>query len=258
MIASLPMYDLPEHREHTDRLWSLAADALRAQGIAAPGQVSRPADLPADWLRPDLLLSQTCGLPFVRRLRGRVDLVGAADHGLPDCAPGSYRSRIVVRGGMPAGSLADLRGRVAAVNSDESQSGAGALRTAVRPFSNGRPFFASVIRTGSHLGSILAVAEGRADVAAIDAVTFAMALRHRAEARFLRVLLSTPETPGLPFITRPGGPVRALFTALADAIGAVGPEARDALMLQGIVPRHEADFDGIADADRQAEPLAAD
>jgi ABC-type phosphate/phosphonate transport system substrate-binding protein len=258
MFASLPMYDFPEHREHTDRLWSLVADALRAEGIAAPDHLARPSELPADWLRPDLLLSQTCGLPFVRRLRGRVELVGAADHGLPDCAPGNYRSRIVVRGGMSVGSLADLRGRVAAVNSDESQSGAGALRTAVQPFSNGRPFFAHVIRTGSHLGSIMAVAEGRAEVAAIDAVTYAMALRHRAEARFLRVLSSTPETPGLPFITRPGAPARALFTALADAVDAVGHEARDALMLQGIVPRTEAGFDGIADADRTAVPLAAD
>ena len=258
MFASLPMYDLPEHREHTDRLWSLVAEALRSESVAAPDRLSRPADLPADWLRPDLLLSQTCGLPFVRRLRGRADLVGAADHGLSDCAPGTYRSRIVVRAGTPALSLSQLRGRVAAVNSEESQSGAGALRMAVAPFRDGRPFFGRVIRTGSHLESIRAVAEGHADVAAIDAVTFAMALRHRTEARGLRVLLSTPETPGLPFITRSGGPAQALRSALTDAIGALAPEARDALMLHGLVPRTEADFAGIAAADREAAPLAAD
>lgn len=258
MFASLPMYDFPEHREHSDRLWSLVAEALEAQGVAAPDHLSRPAELPDDWLRPDLLLSQTCGLPFVRGLRGKVELVGAADHGLPDCAPGGYRSRIVVRQDDPARTLDDLRGRVVALNSDDSQSGAGALRAMVAPLADGRPFFSRAIRTGAHLESVRAVAEGRADVAAIDAVTFAMLLRHRPEARRLRVLASTPETPGLPFITRRGGPAAALSRALAQAIDALGPSGREALVLRGLVARREADFDGIAAADRQAGPLATD
>ena len=258
MFASLPMYDFPEHREHTDRLWSLVAEALRAGGIEAPDRLSRPAELPQDWLRSDLLLSQTCGLPYVRRLRGQVELVGAADHGLPDCAPGSYRSRIVVRTGEGAGTLAELRGRVAAVNADDSQSGAGALRAAVAPLADGRPFFARRIRTGSHLDSIKAVLDGDADLAAIDAVTFAMAMRYRAAAQGLRVLASTPETPGLPFVTRSGGPSRMLHAALAAAIEAVGPEARDVLMLHRLVPREEADFEGIAWADGRFPPLVSD
>lgn len=258
MFASLPMYDFPEHRHQTDRLWSLVAEALRADGVAAPDRLSRPADLPADWLGPELLLSQTCGLPFVRRLRGRVYLVGAADHGLPDCSPGTYRSRVVVRADDAAESLADLRGRTVAVNSMDSQSGAGALRAMVAPLSDERPFFGQVIRTGAHGDSVRAVAEGRADVAAIDAVTFAMLLRHRTEAQGLRVLLSTPETPGLPFVTRLGGPAQALSGALAKAVDALGPEGRDVLMIQGILPRKEADFDDIAAVDRQSAPLAAD
>lgn len=256
MFASLPMYDFPEHRDHTDRLWSLTAAGLRARGIEAPKSLSRPYDLPADWLRPDLLLSQTCGLPFARSLRGRVSIVGAVDHGLPDCPPGSYRSRVVVRADDPARSLADLRGRTVAINNDDSQSGQGAFRMTLAAHGENGPFFARVVETGAHLESIRAVARGEADVAAIDAVTHALALRHLPEARTLRVLLSTPPTPGLPFITRLGGPAAQIRDALAEAIDAIGPESRSVLMLHGLVPRSEEEFDGIAAADRESPPLA--
>ena len=255
MFAHLPMYDFAEHREHTDALWLAIAERLRNRGIAAPARLARPAELPDDWLRPDLLLSQACGLPFARRLRGRVTLVGGADHRLPDCAPGSYRSRVVVRADERRETLAEFRGSVVAVNSEESQSGAGALRTAVAALPYPGPFFARALSTGAHVDSLKAVAEGRADIAAVDAVTFEMALRHRPEARALRVLLSTPETPGLPFVTRRGGPAEALCDAMAGAIQAVGTEAREALMLHGMVVRREEDFDGIAAADAAAMPL---
>jgi ABC-type phosphate/phosphonate transport system substrate-binding protein len=185
-----------------------------------------------------------------------VALVGAADHGLPDCAPGTYRSRVVVRAGDPARGLGDLRGRTVAINSDESQSGAGALRAAVLPLAPDGCFFGTVVATGSHAGSVRAVAEGRADAAAVDAVTWEMACRYLPEARALRVLLSTPETPGLPFVTRPDGPAPAILAALREAVEAVGPEARAALMLRSVVPRREADFDAIAAADAAARPLA--
>lgn len=259
MFASLPMYDLPELREQTDLLWAEVAKRLRARGTAAPGRLARPADLPGDWLRPDLLLSQACGLPFVRRLRGRVALVGAADHGLPDCDPGCYRSRVVVRREDTVEGWSGLEGRIVAVNSEDSQSGAGALRREMARHGTGgssRPFFDRVLLTGAHLVSIRAVAEGRADLAAIDAVTWELALRHLAEARALRVLLSTPETPGLPFVTRREGPADTLRAALGEAVEAVGPELRGALMLHGIVRRVEADFDGIARADAECPPLA--
>jgi hypothetical protein len=133
MLASLPMYDLPELRSETDALWSAVAHGLRARGIDAPGRLTRSGDLHSDWMRPDLLLSQTCGLPFVRHLRGRVDLVGAVAYDLPDCAPGTYRSRVVVRADDPRETIEAFRGAAFAMNSEGSQSGAGAMRTLVGP-----------------------------------------------------------------------------------------------------------------------------
>jgi ABC-type phosphate/phosphonate transport system substrate-binding protein len=101
----------------------------------------------------------------------------------------------------------------------------------------------------------VAVLEGDADIAALDAVTFALLQRHRAEAQGTRVLLSTPETPGLPLITCRGGPAGALFAALAEAIETVGSELREALLLRGLVPRSDCDFDGIAADDARASAL---
>ena len=58
------------------------------------------------------------------------------------------------------------------------------------------------IETGSHRASVRAVAEEKADVAAIDAVCWALALRYEPEAvSRLKVIGQTPLRPGLPFIT---------------------------------------------------------
>jgi ABC-type phosphate/phosphonate transport system substrate-binding protein len=256
MFASLPMYDLPEVRAETDALWSAIAHALAQRGIEAPETLARGTDLSADWLRPDLLLSQTCGLPYVRHLRGRVALVGAVHYDLPDCAPGAYRSRVVVRSDDPAERLEDLRGRTLAMNSGESQSGAGALRGLLAPLGPGDRFFGCVLTTGAHLRSIRAVAEGLADAAAVDAVTFELARRHVPAAAGLRVLLSTPETPGLPLVTRKNGPAETIREAVAQAVDDVGAEVRSALLLRGVVPRRDEDFDGIAAVDRLGLILA--
>ena len=80
-----------------------------------------------------------------------------------------YRTVIVARRAAP---LSELAGRVAAVNAADSLSGWVSLLAAFR--SAGAPWHGSVITTGAHVRSIDAVREGSADVASIDAVTFAL------------------------------------------------------------------------------------
>ncbi len=252
MIAALPMYDWPQHQPQTDRLWQLVAEAFATKtGAQPPAQLVRGGDLMAQWLAPDLLMSQTCGLPYVRHLRGRVDLVGGVDHGLADTPAGSYCSRVIVHQDCTAASLADLAGARVAFNSTASQSGAAALRHMIAPLRKMGRFFGAELATGAHAASINAVAEGRADVAAIDAVTWAMAQRYLPQTANLRVLLSTPPTAGLPLITARNGPAEALFWALDQALQGIGPEARNALMMQGVVARSDADYDVIAMRDAQ-------
>lgn len=251
MYASLPMYDWPEVRAPMDALWAAMSGRLRAVGVDAPMALQRGGDLYAGWLRPDLLISQTCGLPFVRRLRGRVTIVGALDHGLVGLPAGFYCSRLIARR-ADAGPLAGFRGRRAAYNSADSQSGAGAMRHMVLPLLEGGRFFGETVMTGGHANSIRAVADGRADLAAIDAMTWELALRHMPEAAGLAVIASTPPTPGLPFITALGGPAAAVYEAVGLALADLSAGERAAIGMQAIVPRREEDFAIVAQWDAAA------
>ena len=61
--------------------------------------------------------------------------------------------------------------------------------------------FSERIETGAHRASIVAVAEGRADVCAIDCRSWHMAKRHEPKAKELRVVGWTGLRKGLPMIT---------------------------------------------------------
>src|SRR5215216_8142633 len=76
MVASLPMYDLPEIEQATNTWWRGLAKAFRREGIAdVPDNLWRCASFREVWTRDDLLLSQTCGYPLMHELRGKVTLV---------------------------------------------------------------------------------------------------------------------------------------------------------------------------------------
>jgi ABC-type phosphate/phosphonate transport system substrate-binding protein len=230
VIAALPMYDWPEARAATDRFWAGIRDRLRAGGLAAPDALSRDLGLMEGWTHPRLVLGQTCGLPVVGALAGRVAVVGAADFALPGCPPGWYRSAVVVRADDPRERLAAFRGAPLAVNGFDSQSGWGAILHHAAPLADGGRFLGPVTVTGAHVDSVELVAAGAADLAAIDLVTWGYCRRHRPAAGRLRVLMLTEPTPGLPYIAAPGADVAALRDALAGdaAPGAVGFVPMDA------------------------------
>jgi len=96
-------------------------------------------------------------------------------------------------------------------------------------------FQGAVIDTGSHRASVMAVAAGEAELAAIDAVTWSLLERDSAETRDLRILQSTRPTPGLPLITHPREDSDRLFEALKAAIEALSFQDRACLMLKDIV-----------------------
>lgn len=222
MIASLPMYDRPEVQGANDRFWHLIHSHLGK----SPTSLTRDGDVWDHWTSPDLLLSQTCGLPYRKTLNGKVNLVGTPIHDLP-CPPGRYFSVVLVRADDPRTSLADFD--TIAINSRDSQSGWAALWKLAKDQSI---TLGSTTLTGGHQASARAVATGKADLAALDVVTWRMIQRYDAFARDLRVLAKTVPTPALPFITAlDPTPVRA---AIAKAIQALDPEDSDALCLKGI------------------------
>lgn len=233
MIASLGMYDFGPAQAANDRLWSLTRDALRADGYKAPEALTRGAGAywPA-WESPDLVLSQTCGYPYRARLHGHVTLVGTPDYGLPGCPPGHYRSVFLARKDDPRETLQDFAGAPMAFNEDLSQSGWAApahhlLSLGLTP--------APARRSGGHRLSVQAVAEGRADLAGVDALTWAMLQGQEPAAALLKVVAETEPTPALPYISAAGADAPAIFAALQQAIAALAPEDRDTLHLRGLV-----------------------
>ncbi|MEL6645739.1 MAG: PhnD/SsuA/transferrin family substrate-binding protein [Pseudomonadota bacterium] len=225
MIASFPMYDRPQTRGHYAALW----DGIRARvGGPLPNALTHDEDPWTHWMSADLVLSQTCGLPFRARLADQVALVGTPDYAVDGCPPGYYRSVAVMR--RDDGRADDLHGLRLAYNDPLSQSGwAAAVDHA------GGTTFAGYLQTGSHAASAAAIAEDRADIAYIDAVTWRMIARWDDVAQRLRVVDETTPTPSLPFITRAGGPVAELATATRAAIDDLSPSARAATGLQGLV-----------------------
>lgn len=259
MIASLGMYDPRWLHRANDRLWSALAARLRAIGIdGVPDHLCRDRPLAAIWTAPGLLLAQTCGYPLTTQLREAVTVVATPVYRAPGCEGAWHRSALIVRQADRAPGLAALAGRRAAINARDSNTGMNLLRASVAPLARDGRFFASVIETGAHARSVCAVIAGKADVAAIDAVTLAL-LRDRyprLEQR-IRVLDWTMATPGLPLITaaRHGADtVAALRAALAQVIADPSLEStRAALRLADclVLPRH--DYDAVLVLERQAQ-----
>lgn len=233
MIASLGMYDFGPAQAANDRLWALIRAGLRGHGIDAPEALTRGEQAYWDaWQSPDLLLSQTCGYPFRARLHDKVTYVGTPDYGVEGCAPGYYRSIFVARADDPRTTLADFDGARFAYNEPLSQSGWAAPQTHAARLGIRLP---PTLQTGGHRLSARAVAEGRADLAALDAVTHALMQDYDPEADALRVVCMTDPTPGLPCITAAGRDPVPIFDALTGAITALSAQDRNSLRLKGIV-----------------------
>lgn len=252
-LASFKMYvSPPPLAQATAELWHYLQARLRRDGIAGvPEGLDDNMAHDAAWLRPELLIAQTCGYPFVNRLRGKTKLVATPVYGHPGCDGATMCSFIIIRKNFPAQSLEDLRGVRAAINSRDSNSGMNLLRAAIAPLARDGRFFAEVIETGSHSGSIAAVAEGKADAAAIDCVTYANIQRFdAAQLDAIRVLAETPSGPGLPMITSietSDGDVVQLRTALQDAIAEPALSAvREVLGLVDFVTLSQEDYEVLS------------
>ena len=216
MTAALAWY--PDAAPALEAVWRGVRDAL-GEG---PEALDWSDDHEAQWAaRP--ILTQTCSIPFARRLHRDLHCLGAFDFGLEGAAPGLYRSHLVMRLDDPRGvGVAAAAG--VALNGADSQSGWGALHATGLPIG-------PVTITGAHARSMEAVAAGRAHLAAIDAVTW----RLRPHPR-LRVRATTPPTPAPPLLTARADLVAPLRRALAAAVAGLPVPSRRASGLRAFVP----------------------
>jgi ABC-type phosphate/phosphonate transport system substrate-binding protein len=252
------MYDLPEAGQATAALWSGLARHFRRAGIEdVPETIARRPGLPDHWLSEDLLFSQTCGYPLRHAIRGRVQLVATPCYAAEGCEGPNYRSMIIVGAESTARSLGDLRGARVAFNAVDSQSGYNALRAVVAPLAEGGRFFCHAIETGAHSKSLAAVADGRADVAAIDCVSYALAIRYRRPAiQRVRILCTAPAAPALPYVTAASADADRLLRLRDGLRGAMADPAlaaaREALLLQDIMLLPDSAYDCIDEMERVA------
>ena len=236
MIASLGMYDMPHLADSHDRYWA----AIRAALGHGPAKLTRGGDPWAVWRSPDLILAQTCGLPYRARLHGTVTLVGTPDYDLPGCAPGHYFSFLIRRRSDPRDIDALCDEGVMAFNDPLSQSGWAApvahlAALGLRP--------RRLRETGAHLASVAAVRSGKADFAAVDALTFLLWTAHAPDAaRAIDAFAQTDRTPALPYITARSRDPDPVAQAVSHAIDAMSTDDTAALRLRGLVQIPSAQY----------------
>jgi len=246
-VAALPMYDFPEIEAANDALWRRIRVGLQARGVEGPERLTRGADLGALWRNPALVFGQTCGYPFVAALRDAVALVATPEYAFSGCDGAEHRGFLVGAASDPRREVAAFRGGVAAVNAWDSNTGMNLFRATIAPLAGGRAFFSNVVVTGSHAASLEAIAGGRADLAAIDCVTYGLLKRLRPGLiERTAIIAESQSSPGLPFIASARLPEttiaaarEALFEALADPDLA---ETRADLGLIGARPASPDDY----------------
>lgn len=232
MIANLMMYQRPELVGAHDRYWQLIREGLQDAGIESPETLSQDAEEFFVWKHPELILSQTCGMPYRTWLHDKVELVGTPDFGIAGCPPGYYRSALVVRADDPRTDVFAFQDATFAYNQTFSQSGYAAPYWHVKPLGF---WFENRLHTDQHLQSAKAVSEGRADIASLDAVSWRNIETYEPFASKLRVLGWTIPTPGLPLITAQRQNRSAIYTAVEQAIAKLEDEDRSRLGIKGIV-----------------------
>ncbi len=223
MISYLGFYDMAPVRAANDLFWS----EIRNNLGHGPERLVRPDDPWPIWQDPDLLLAQTCSLPFRTRLHGQVTLVGTPDYGLPGCPPGHYRSAMVVRRSDRLRNGARM-----AINDAMSQSGwagpmAYLIEQGIAP--------GEVVETGAHALSLQALADGHADMAGVDLLSWIMLDELGLLPSGLEIVDMTEPTLGTPYISAAGRDPAPIANAISAAIDALPAPVRAALHLHGLV-----------------------
>ncbi len=228
MTAMLGMYDLPHLQAANNRFWA----AIRSCLNTGPDTLERSRDFWDIWRDPGMVFAQTRGMPYRTALHGHVHLVGTPDYGLQGCPPGYYNSVLVARADAPGDTMAGFSGQRFAYNEAVSQSGWAAPATHAAKTGT---VFGVYIPTGAHIASAKAVADNNADIAAIDALTWALICECEPWASHLREVERTDPTPGLPYITSLANDPVHIRTAVEQAIAMLSEADRAALHLQGLV-----------------------
>ena len=258
LFASLPWYDLPEVREATDRFWACVAQNLRERGFKqVPEKLNRELPFDQQWTSGRLLFSQACGYDILLAYRNCLRLVVTPIYTVAGCKHGFYSSVLVVRQDARIDHMEEMRGVRCVINSPSSHSGMNMLRALFASVHQKGRFFSAVLHSGSHEASLRMVANGFADVASIDRVTYALIERYRPLAlRKTRVLCCSVRTPAPPYVTgsqMTDKQVEQIRQALTETLAMPSMRvAREALLLDDLANLPLETYRPIGDLERWA------
>jgi ABC-type phosphate/phosphonate transport system substrate-binding protein len=176
-----------------------------------------PAPIAELWAHPRKGAVFMCGLPFARSGSSLYPVAA------PVPSPGDFRglphywSEFVVHADSPHRALSDTFGGRIAFTSAESQSGFAAPLRYLHQAGGAQPLFRQVIAPQvTPQGALAAVAEGRADVAAIDAYSLQLLRRYAPELVANSRVVARTEPRPMPLLVA-SEPLEALTRAFLEA-----------------------------------------
>jgi len=206
------------------------------------------------WLSPDLLLSQTCGYPFITSLRGKVRLIGRPSYELAHSSGGEHCSLLLCRADSSVIELAGFQGSHGLINAPDSNSGMNLLRHTLAGI-NAQGFFSKLTYTGSHRESLRRLKHHDGDLAAIDSVTYDYLARDNSdEIDGLKILARSVRSPCLPYITSIGRTVHeadSIRSAMNEALSQL-PEISGDLAIKEVLPASDEDYECLLEYERRA------
>ena len=203
-----------------------------------------------------------CGLPYSQK------------HDRPDrpvellCAPVMaapryggrpvYFTDVVVRRDDPAGTFADLRGRIWAYNDEGSHSGYNVVRHHLLALGETGGYFGRVVRSGAHQRSIDMVLDRQIDASGIDSTVLETEMVRRPElGTALRTIAAIGPSPIPPVVVArqldPALKVRLRELLLGMSADPAGRVVLAEGRMTGFVSVRDADYDPIRTMLRRAE-----
>ncbi len=206
-----------------------------------------------------LFFGHTCGYPLTHQLKNRVIPFCVPEFDIDGCEGIYYSSQFIVPATSDLTSLEQCRAKRVGINSLDSNSGMNVLRHAIAPLAGENAFFDSTTKTGGHLSSMQMVARGEIDLAAIDAVSYQLAIEAYPElASQIRSIGKSATTASLPLVypaPNQGFDHGAIRQQLKRALASCDPWITETLRIKNFLPVTLADYDSIVAIEQQAIEL---
>ncbi len=209
-----------------------------------------------------LIFGHTCGYPLMTRLKADFTPFCTPVFDVPGTSGRIYSSRFIVSSESDINCLEQAQGRVAAVNTPDSNSGMNVLRHAIakldlEDLDAGGRFFSRILASGGHLYSLQAVANAEADIAAIDCVSYQLIEDHWPQlVSQVQTIGYSVETCGLPFVIPnsklPDVDTGQMIADLNQALVSASDRVRRRLHLREFAAVSLADYQGIVEIENFA------